>query len=314
MSPLRAPGDATSTIRLTSPHPGIYAYYDGRTGSRYYSESPNWLDDGAFSLGVATYSLVSGTSALLYDAGITREHAAYMLEHVQGLGVKNITIVYSHEHNDHIAGAGALWPAPEGIESSVVIAHTKTREELADPLTAEEVESEDPPLEIVLPGQVYEDELELAIGEVKVRLVHFNVHSPDSTVVFVPASGILFAGDTLEDTATYLSDEGAGDVRTHVRELKRMERELGIKSILPAHGCPEKIARGGYGGGLIDATVRYLEKMDEGVEVPEAWGMRLEDVVREDVERGDLMYFQAYEEVHKENIETLRKVRGLEEQ
>lgn len=311
MSLLRAPENATSTIRLSSPHPGIYAYYDGRTGSRYYSESPNWLDDGAFSLGVATYSLVSGTSALLYDAGITREHAAYMLDHVRGLGVTNITVVYSHVHNDHIAGAGALWPAPEGIESSVVIAHTKTREDLADPLTAEEVKDEDPPLEIVLPGQVYEKELELVIGEVKVKLVHFNVHSPDSTVVFVPESGVLFAGDTLEDTATYLSDESAGDLKTHVRELRRMQRELGIKSILPAHGCPEKIARGGYEVGFIEATVRYLEKMDEGLEVPKAWGMRLQDVVRDDVERGALGYFEAYEKVHKENVETLRNARRL---
>lgn len=314
MPPLRAPEHATSTIRLSSPHPGIYAYYDGRTGTRYHSPSPNWLDDGAFSLGVATYSLVSGTSALLYDAGITRAHAAYMLAHVRGLGVTDITVVYSHVHNDHIAGAGALWPAPEGIKSAVVIAHERTRADLADPLTVEEVEREDPSFEIVLPGRVYEGELEVVVGEVVVKLVHFDVHSPDSTVVFVPGCGVLFAGDTVEDTATYLSDAGAGDVETHGRELRRMERELGIEWILPAHGCPERIAGGGYGAGLIGATVRYLEKMNEDVEVPEAWGMKLEDVVREDVERGDLVYYDAYEEVHRENVKTLRKVRGMVEE
>ena len=62
---------------------------------------------------------------------------------------------------------------------------------------------------------------------------------------------LLFAGDTMEDTVTYVTEPD--ELATHVAELERL-RALGPRLILPNHGDPDVIAAGGYGPGLIDAT------------------------------------------------------------
>lgn len=50
---------STDTMRILQPYPDIYAYYDGRMNKRLYSPEPNWLDDGAYTLGTASYAIVS---------------------------------------------------------------------------------------------------------------------------------------------------------------------------------------------------------------------------------------------------------------
>lgn len=74
---------AVKTLQIFNPHPGIFSYYDGRTGQRYFSEKRNWLDNGAFVLGISTYSIVSGNEALIYDAHITLDHAHAVVQHLR---------------------------------------------------------------------------------------------------------------------------------------------------------------------------------------------------------------------------------------
>lgn len=63
----------TETLRVLEPYPGLFAYYDGRiSGKRLYSQDPNWVDDGAYNLGIASYSIVHGNEALVYDTHIFR--------------------------------------------------------------------------------------------------------------------------------------------------------------------------------------------------------------------------------------------------
>src|SRR6185369_8105977 len=65
-----------STMRILRPYPNVLAFYDGRIpGVRAYSQERNWLDDGAFELGVATYAIVDGDEALVYDTHISLAHA-----------------------------------------------------------------------------------------------------------------------------------------------------------------------------------------------------------------------------------------------
>ncbi|CAI6331091.1 unnamed protein product [Periconia digitata] len=307
-----SPSKSLPTMRLLNPYPNIYAYYDGRTGTRYHSDSPNWLDDGAFKLGVATYSIINGTSALLYDAGITPEHATYMLNHVKSLGATKIMLVYSHVHNDHIAGASAIYPARDRIKSVEVIAHEKTYEDLADPLSVEEIAEEDPTFQIVLPTKTYNEEMTLQIGDEEVKLMNFDIHTPDATVAWLPKRRLLLAGDVLEDTVTYLSPENAKveQLRTHITELRRLASLSGLEKVLPAHGCPKKIGGGGYDvKSFVDATIKYIEAMGEDVDEPEIWTLRLEEVVKSEVESGGLGYWDAYEAVHQENVDSVKKAR-----
>ena len=93
------------TLRILRPAPNVIAFYDGRVpGVRAYAEAPNWVDDGAYSLGVASYALVNGADALVYDTHISIEHAKIIRETLVKAGVRDIRVVLSHWHLDHIAG------------------------------------------------------------------------------------------------------------------------------------------------------------------------------------------------------------------
>src|SRR4051794_12404177 len=93
-----------STLRIFQPAPNVVAFYDGRVpGTRAHSADPNWLDDGAFGLGVCTFAIVSGAEALIYDTHISLAHARRMRDTLSGRGVSRFRVVLSHWHRDHIA-------------------------------------------------------------------------------------------------------------------------------------------------------------------------------------------------------------------
>lgn len=290
----------TQTLRTFQPlgTTGIYAYYDGRTCSWHAS---NWYDE-TLALGVATYSIINGSDAILFDAGLTPAHAAHMLAHVRSLGAKNISTVYSHFHNDHIAGASAL------LETKI-FAHRGTHERLKeDELELRNPgENQGPSIEVVLPTETYENSLSLQVGDLKIELHNFRIHTTDSTLLYIPDSGLILAGDMLEDTVTYMSEPEY--IREHIQELERMA-QWPIKKILPAHGSPDQIKAGGFDKSLIQATISYLKAMDEHVDEPAAWKQKLKEVVNEDLIAGKLVYCEAYEGVHQENIESMKDIRS----
>lgn len=304
LMPRQRIGDPLATLRILNPYPNVFAYYDGRTGERFHSPEPNWLDDGAFALGVSTYSIVDGDEALLYDAHITTAHAAAMLAHVASLGVTKTTLVYSHQHNDHIAGA----PVFAGNLSTIVGTEATAQAIAAN---TESLAADDPPIAAVRPTWLYSGNTTIAIGpgRTAVQLHNFNIHTPDGTVLFLPDRGLLFAGDTLEDTATFVANPE--DLATHAAELQRMKTTLAMNGtrILPAHGSPDRIAAGGYDTSFIDATMRYIGKINEPVAQPMAWSEPLSEVVKDDVASGALIYFAQYEAVHTSNVEGVQEAR-----
>jgi cyclase len=277
---------------------GIYAYYDGRTCPWHAS---NWYHE-TLALGVATYSIISGSDAVLFDAGVTPAHAAHMLAHVRSLGATNISTIYSHFHSDHIAGASAL-------RETKIIAHKGTYERLKkDELELRNPdEDKGPSIDVILPTETYEKNLLLQVGDVKVELHNFQIHTNDSTLLFLPESGLMLAGDMLEDTVTYMSEPES--LQQHLQELERMA-QWPVKKILPAHGSLDRIKAGGFDKSLIDATIRYLKAMNEPVEEPAAWTQKLDQVVKEDISAGRLVYCEAYEGVHQENIEAMKEIRS----
>lgn len=286
-------------FRIFEPYPGIFAYYDGRiAGKRLHSEGPNWLDDGAFSLGIASFAIVDGNDALVYDTHISLDHARAIRAHVESLGATRITVVLSHFHNDHIAGNAIFTDCP-------IIANEKTAEllEAEKPRIATRLPLIDP---VVMPNTLFSGSHVLTIGTRTVELHQFNIHSPDETVLWLPDQKLLFAGDTLEDTATYMTDPDA--LGMHLNELSRM-KTFPIHRILPCHGDPDRISSGGYDITFIDATMRYVAAMNEDVPEPAIWSQPLEQAVAADVASGALIYEAAYEEVHAANVALLRQAR-----
>jgi cyclase len=284
----------TQTLRVLEPYPGLFAYYDGRvSGKRLYSEHPNWVDDGAYSLGIASYSIVSGSEALVYDTHISLSHARFIRSHLGARGVTSIRVVLSHWHDDHIAGNDVF-------ADCEIIALRQTAEALSKHRT--EIETGTPPISpLIMPNRLFEGQLDLVVGATNIELHHFNIHSADGNVLWLPESEVLLAGDTLEDTVTYIAEPA--HIATHIRELKRLQT-WPIQHILPNHGDERKIATGGYEPSLIAANRSYLERITAAS--GSLLSVSLKEFVGAEIGSGSIIYFEPYEEIHRINLGLLQ--------
>lgn len=293
----------TQHLRILQPHPGIYAYYDGRVPGHRFMDGANWVDDGAIALGIATYAVVEGDEALVYDTHVSPEHGALIRDHLNGLGIIKITVVYSHWHLDHVAGTSAF----EGCE---VIANEKTQHHLGTRQIAIEAGEYDGPPAIdplILPTQVFSGDLELSLGARRIVLIEANIHSDDATVLWLPDEGILLAGDTVEDPLTYV-DEPA-ELAHHLRDLDRLAA-LEPRYILPDHGALETIAQGGFGPEVIGAMKVYIEWLMSLETEPGKADDRPQDILASDIEAGLLRWFEPYREIHANNVSAVLKLYG----
>jgi cyclase len=287
---------STATLRILEPAPGIFAYYDGRVaGKRLHSPERNWLDDGAYSLGIASYAIVCGRQALVYDTHISLDHARFIREHLASLGVIDIEVVLSHWHTDHIAGNAVF-------ADCMIIANPQTA--LAMVENERLLAQKSPPIQpLVLPNRLFDGRLSIAYGTRRIELLQFNIHSADGTVVWLPGEGLLLAGDTLEDTVTYVSEPD--NIAQHIRELGRLS-ELPIRRILPNHGDEHRISGGGYDLSLIEANRRYLHRLGKRIDEPDLTEVPLTAFLWEELSEGWISYFEPYERVHLDNITAVR--------
>lgn len=285
----------TRHLRILEPRPGVFAYYDGRVPGHSFADGPNWVDDGALALGIATYAIVEGTEALVYDTHVSPEHGRAIRAHLEGLRVGHIRVVYSHWHLDHVAGSAAF-------ADCEIIANRRTADHLARRRPAIEAGTESGPPAInplILPTRRFSGRMTLHVGATRVELIEANIHSDDATVLWLPGSRTLLAGDTVEDCVTYV--DASEDFTTHLADLDRLAA-LGPLRILPDHGDPGVIAAGGYGPDLIAATQTYIRWLMRLGAEPGLAETPLATAIAGDLVRGTLRLHPAYEAVHRENI------------
>lgn len=277
-------------MRVLRPAPGILAFYDGRIEGHRYAPGPNWVDDGALSLGIASYALVTGEEAIVYDTHISVEHAQEIRRVLEAEGVRTFTVVLSHWHLDHVAGTAAFADCEVIATERTAGLLTRHREAI------ERGEHEGPPEidPLILPTRTFADRVSLGDAE----LIHVNIHSDDAAVLWLPAQRLLLCGDTLEDTVTYVAEPESFDA--HLADLDRL-RALGPERILPNHGDPDVIAGGGYDPGFIDATEHYIRALRD----PERRTAGIRELLADDLDAGAIRYFAPYEEVHRRNVETV---------
>ena len=286
-----------STLRIHRPYEDVLAFYDGRiNGVRAYSEQPNWLDDGAYSLGVCTYAIVSGEEAIVYDTSISLPHARIIRKTLEDLGVRHIRLVLSHWHVDHVAGN-------EVFADCEIIANTLTAQALRD--NRERLENDNPPIKpLIMPNSTFGRELYLKVGDIDVELRHVDIHSHDGTMLILPQRKLMLAGDALEEPITYVAEPQR--LKHHLRDLERMAT-WDIEKILPNHGAEDKIASGGYGPELIGATRNYVSKLLRLQAEPELAAQDLRTFAAEDFASGVISYYEPYEAVHARNISVILK-------
>ncbi len=287
-------------LRVYRPAEHVVAFYDGRVEGYRFAEGSNWVDDGALSLGICSYAIVDGEQALIYDTQVSVEHASFIRRTLENEGAREFTVVLSHWHLDHVAGTAAF----DGCE---VIANERTAELLETHKAAIESGAHEgpPPIRpLVLPTRVFSGRERLEIGGLQVDLIAADIHSDDATVIWLPGQRLLLAGDTMEDTITYVGEPERFD--SHLTDLDRLW-QLDPERILPNHGDPDVIAAGGYSRDLIRATQQYIDVLLRCRNEPALRTTELRELIAEPLEAGWINYFAPYEALHEANLATVLK-------
>lgn len=277
-----------SHLRIFEPHPGILAFYDGRVAGHRFAAAPNWVDDGALSLGIASYAVIAGMQAIVYDSHVSVPHGRFIRQALADRGVTEIRVVLSHWHLDHVAGT-------EAFADCAVIANARTLAHLTQRQAAIEAGTDHglPAIKpLILPDRVFDGRMTLDLGGERVELIAANIHSDDATVLWLPERRILLAGDTVEDCVTYVGAPEDFDI--HLADLARLQA-LGATWVLPNHGAAEVIAAGGYAPGLLAATADYIRHLQ--ADDPRA----MAEIIRPWLANGTLRYFEPYAAVHSQN-------------
>jgi cyclase len=287
-------------LRVLEPHPNILAFYDGRVEGHQFLVEHNWVDDGALSLGIASYAIYSGKDALVYDTHVSVPHAQFIRDTLAARGVSDFTVVLSHWHLDHVAGTHVFADCP-------VIANRKTFMHLRENQTAIESGTHHGPPSInplVLPDRMFGGRMTLKVGKIAVELIEANIHSDDATVIWIPERHILLAGDTMEDTVTYVAEPELFDV--HLADLDRLA-QLEPAFILPNHGDPDIISAGGYDKGLIKAQQQYIRMLKRCRDDEILRKQPLEELIAGPLSRGWVNMFEPYRAIHKQNLARVLK-------
>jgi glyoxylase-like metal-dependent hydrolase (beta-lactamase superfamily II) len=294
-------GDLLKHLRVLEPQPGVLAFYDGRVPGHQFAEEHNWVDDGALSLGIASYAVLRGTDALVYDTHITVAHARFIRDTLAARGATNFTVVLSHWHLDHVAGTAVFADCP-------IVANRRTFAHLCLHKAAiEQGTCHGPPAiaPLVLPDTLFEQRREIKVGDLHVELLEANIHSDDATVIWIPDTGVLLAGDTMEDTLTYVGDPASFDI--HLSELDRLA-DLKPGFILPNHGDPDIIAAGGYDVGLVKAQQQYIRTLKRCRADAALRDEPLEKLIAGPLSRGWVGLFEPYRDVHRQNLEQVMRL------
>jgi glyoxylase-like metal-dependent hydrolase (beta-lactamase superfamily II) len=295
-------GDARKIFHIND---HLTAFYDGRNTDRI-SPDPNWVDDAANKLGVATYAIHEGDQAIVFDTFPTIAQAQWQRSTLESMGITRFTVVTSHWHNDHIAG-NEVYADSEIIMTAL---GNQIMHDLEDDIEAGTTFFGPPAINpLVFPTRTYSGSEVLNVGNVRVELHQINIHSPDETVIFLPEDRILLSGDTTEDTETFMVEYA--DLKIHARNLKEMRRWK-FKTILPNHGDPDVIEAGGYDKKFIDATIEYITNMVEGASKPNFLNEPLERFTGKYMQEPHctVSLFEPYRDVHEFNKQGVFPVWG----
>lgn len=294
-----ATAQAAPDIRVMPINDHVIAFYDGRPAeSSVDMAKATWADHGANFVGVATYAIVDGAEALVYDTYPSVAQAQVVRDYLTKRGVTHFIVANSHWHLDHVGGNAVY-------ADSTVIATEKTRAQLIrHKPKIEDGTLQGPPA--ITPFKVPEvgisEPTSVSVGRYTVELRPVNIHSADGLVAWLPQDKLLLAGDTLEDTLTFIAEpESLADQYRNLGAMKAW----GPTGILPNHGDPAIIARGGYTTALIDMTRHYIRAMTEHAHEKDFASQPIELFIPAELKAGTVSLWWAYREAHHENLQKL---------
>ena len=265
-------------MRVLHPADGIYAFYEGR-GEGHPWDGADWVDEGALFLGIASYAIVDGDEALVYDTTCRSSARASSAPSSRREGVTRFTVVLSHRHLDHIAGTEAFADC----------------EVLATERTAEPRRRARPPSRrgrwtgrrrstrsSCPPGPSAADTLD--VGRTA-RADPRRHPQRRRRRLWLPGERLLSPGARSRTPSPTSTSPTAS---TATSPTSTGSRELEPERILPNHGDPDVIGAGGYPKGLIAATCDYVGKLQRCRTEPELRETKLIDFVGHSMNTGSI--------------------------
>ena len=83
-------------IRVFQINDHLLCFYDGRPAQASHRPgTETWADSGAFDVGVATYAIHRGDTALVYDTYPTTQDAQWVRNYLARAGITHFTVVNS---------------------------------------------------------------------------------------------------------------------------------------------------------------------------------------------------------------------------
>ncbi len=164
-------------------------------------------------------------------------------------------VIYSHRHNDHIAG-GKVFQG-EAIFVSHETAHRRLAR-MGNP-------------DVVLPTLTFTRELTIHLGEKTVKVLFLGKsETDDNCFIYLPEEKILFAVDSIGNRSVgWWGSYQYGYVQEWVKTLKRVEK-LDFDILALSHGKPgTKETVREYRGYLTDLIAEVKKYVDQGISLEE---------------------------------------------
>ncbi len=226
---------------------GVFAYI--QPDGSWWINNTGFLVDADRVVAVDTCSTERRTRAFLAAVAAVTPHAVR-------------TLVNTHHHGDHTNGNSLV--APE----ATIIGHHVTRQEVAatriggldaifGPVTWGDLTPAPPTV-------TFDARLDVHVGGRVAELHHFPVpaHTRSDVAVWLPADGVLFAGDLVFNGGTPFVVMGS--VAGSIEAVARL-RALGPSTIVPGHG-------GVCGADALDRVEAYLRFVQDTAVAAKAFG------------------------------------------
>jgi len=152
---------------------------------------------------------------IVIDTTVSIKSMQGILDHVDIQAGEVYRVINTHLHADHINGNG-LFDCPVICHSKAKTRMTKKCSRLGQSLIT------------------FEDEYRIDIGDIHLRLIHMGGHTPESMIVWLSDSKVLFSGDLIfSGRAPFLAS--ITNINALIESLKWLP-SLGAEVIVPGHG------------------------------------------------------------------------------
>lgn len=195
-------------------------------------------------------------SAVVWD---TLSRPADMAAYLPHLDDRRLFIVYSHADYDHIWGTAGL-----PYVTAEIIAERSALDRFQDdvPRTLAQKQQLEPhrwqDVILVPPTVTFTGTKTLDLGSTELMLQAVPGHTADSIVAFLPAAGLLLAGDAVEHPVVEITQPER--IGSWLAALRQWADEPRLKKVIPAHGL--------IGGReQLWETIGYLESMAAGLDM-----------------------------------------------